>query len=88
MRALVTGATGFAGAHLMVGAAAVRRRGSLRDLAVPAAGRPHPCRWTSPTLTPWWVCCEDLRPETIYHLAAFASPALSHKQPVEAVTSR
>jgi GDP-4-dehydro-6-deoxy-D-mannose reductase len=29
----------------------------------------------------------DIRPETIYHLAAFASPALSHKQPVEAVTS-
>jgi len=30
---------------------------------------------------------QDLRPETIYHLAAFASPALSYKQPVEAVTS-
>jgi GDP-4-dehydro-6-deoxy-D-mannose reductase len=30
---------------------------------------------------------DEVRPETIYHLAAFASPGLSLKKPVEAVTS-
>jgi GDP-4-dehydro-6-deoxy-D-mannose reductase len=85
MRALVTGATGFAGAHLV---------SALRFDGVDAVGtslsQPQGDGIVQVDLTdPHAVVAlvRDVRPDTVYHLAAFASPGLSHKQPVEAVTS-
>lgn len=85
MSALVTGATGFAGAHLME---ALGRSGV--DAFGTSLSHPQGDRIFQVDLTDFdavVALLQDLRPETIYHLAAFASPALSHKQPVEAVTS-
>lgn len=86
MRALVTGATGFAGAHLMAalrGSEGVEAFGTSQSLQ--QGDRILRVDLTDPDAVV--ALLQDLRPETIYHLAAFASPALSHKQPVEAITS-
>lgn len=86
MRALVTGATGFAGAHLM---SALQQSEGVdafgTSLSQSQGDRILRVDLTDPDAVV--ALLQDLRPETIYHLAAFASPALSHKQPVEAVTS-
>lgn len=86
MRALVTGATGFAGAHLM---SALRRSEDV-DAFGTSQSKPQGNRIMRVDLIdPDAVLAllKDVRPDTIYHLAAFASPALSHRQPVEAITS-
>src|SRR5882757_5839455 len=86
MRALVTGATGFAGSHLM---AALRRSEGVEaygtSLSDPQDDHVHRTDLTDYDSVV--ALLDELRPETIYHLAAFASPALSLKNPVEAVTS-
>ena len=74
MRALVTGGTGFAGSHLME---ALRRSTSVEVFGT--------CRENTDQadlrcvdLTDYEAVVallDELRPETIYHLAAFASPA-------------
>lgn len=86
MRALVTGAAGFVGTHLM----AALRRSEGTDAFGTSLSQSQDDRIPRVDLTdPDAVVAllQEVRPETIYHLAAFASPALSHKQPVEAVTS-
>jgi GDP-4-dehydro-6-deoxy-D-mannose reductase len=86
MTALVTGATGFAGAHLM---AALRQSGEVQAYGTSLSGSADGhIRQTDLTDYDAVVALlDELRPETIFHLAAFASPALSFKEPVEAVTS-
>ncbi|GIM95413.1 GDP-mannose 4,6-dehydratase [Paractinoplanes toevensis] len=86
MTALVTGATGFAGAHLM---AALRQAGEAEAYGTSLSGSADGhIRQTDLTDYDAVVALlDELRPETIFHLAAFASPALSFKEPVVAVTS-
>ena len=85
MTALVTGATGFAGAHLME----ALRQGAVEAYGTSLSGGADG-RIRQTDLTDYDAVVgllDELRPETIFHLAAFASPALSFKEPVEAVTS-
>ncbi|GIF25435.1 GDP-4-dehydro-6-deoxy-D-mannose reductase [Actinoplanes tereljensis] len=86
MTALVTGATGFAGAHLME---ALRQSGEAEAYGTSLSGSADGhIRQTDLTDYDAVVALlDELRPETIFHLAAFASPALSFKEPVVAVTS-
>lgn len=86
MSALVTGATGFAGSHLME---ALRQSGEVQTYGT-TLSHPEGDHVRRADLTDYESVVsllDELRPETIYHLAAFASPALSLKNPVEAVTS-
>jgi len=81
----VTGATGFAGAHLME----ALRQGAVEAYGTSLSGGADG-RIRQTDLTDYDAVVgllDELRPETIFHLAAFASPALSFKEPVEAVTS-
>ncbi len=85
MRALVTGATGFAGTHLMD---ALRLSEGVEAHGT-SVSQPQQDNIRQVDLTDYDAVAgllDDLRPETIYHLAAFASPALSLKRPVEAIT--
>ncbi|WP_433381866.1 GDP-mannose 4,6-dehydratase [Actinoplanes sp. CA-142083] len=86
MTALVTGATGFAGAHLME---ALRQSGQPEAYGT-SLSEAETDRMRQVDLTDFdavVALLDELRPETIFHLAAFASPALSFKRPAEAVTS-
>jgi GDP-4-dehydro-6-deoxy-D-mannose reductase len=86
MTALVTGATGFAGAHLM---AALRQSGEVEAYGTSLSGSAdgHIRQTDLSDYDAVVALLDELRPETIFHLAAFASPALSFKEPVVAVTS-
>lgn len=86
MRALVTGATGFAGSHLME---ALRQSEGV-EVHGTTVSQPEDHNIHQTDLTDYdsvVALLDELRPDTIYHLAAFASVALSLKTPVEAVTS-
>jgi GDP-4-dehydro-6-deoxy-D-mannose reductase len=86
MRVLVTGATGFAGSHLMD---VVRKQDGVEayGTSAHASDVDHivPIDLTEADAVERLL--EDTKPDVIYHLAAFASPAESFKRPVEAINS-
>lgn len=86
MKILVTGATGFVGTHLME---------LLRSQPEAEVYGTSMTPYDDPSIRQIDLTdaeavrqlLDELKPDQIYHLAAFASPALSFKQPVEAITS-
>ncbi|HEY6736298.1 MAG TPA: NAD-dependent epimerase/dehydratase family protein, partial [Candidatus Saccharimonadia bacterium] len=86
MKILVTGATGFAGQHLMKLLEA-RAGHEIHGTSMhhQPGERIHQVDLTDANAVR--EVLNEVRPAAIYHLAAFASPALSFKQPNEAITS-
>ena len=74
MRALVTGATGFVGPHLLA---------HLHECGdeVVAPGDAVAARSTSPTGPRCTTCSTAARPEVVYHLAAFSDVGASWRDP-------
>ena len=86
MNYFVTGATGFVGSHLVN---LLRESGETEVYGTSMSGSDDENIRTVDLTDGDAVkrLLEELKPTVIYHLAAFASPALSFKQPVVAVTS-
>jgi GDP-4-dehydro-6-deoxy-D-mannose reductase len=84
MRILVTGATGFAGSHL-VELLEQTPENKIYGTTYHAHEDPRMRQMDLTNAEAVTKLLEEAQPEVIYHLAAFASPALSFKQPVEAI---